>query len=39
MIHTSIDASRSLLLMLLKRLSESNSADSRMFNMILSSVN
>lgn len=34
MIHTSIDASRSLLLKLLKRLSGSISADSRMFNMI-----
>lgn len=34
MIHTSIDVRRSLRLKLLNRLSGSNSADSRMFNMI-----
>lgn len=34
MVHTSIDASRSLLLKLLKRLSGSISADNSMFNMM-----
>lgn len=34
MIHTRMDASRSLLLKLLRRLSGSISADSSMFNMV-----